>query len=270
MSTTTMDKPLGRGGGPESGTEAGFAEGRQVPLSRLVKVELRKMVDTRAGLWLVVTMAAISAIVMVIMFATSQASDRTFLNFMAIMATPQAILLPILGILLVTQEWGQRTGMVTFTLTPHRGRVMSAKVVAALLLGFAALGVCLVIATAAALVGGSSQAWTGIGADDIGKFAILEVSSVLSGLAFGLLFLNSAVAIVVYLVLPNVFSVVAGLWSVLHTVRPWVDLAVSQPKLYGGGAMSGLDWAHLATGTAIWVVLPFVVGLARVLRAEVK
>ena len=34
--------------------------------------------------------------------------------------------------------------------------------------------------------------------------------------------------------------------------------------------MSGEQWAQLAVGTAIWVVLPFVVGLWRVLRAEVK
>lgn len=266
MTTNTMDRPLGWGGG----ADAGFAEGSQVPLSRLVKVELRKMVDTRAGLWLIGAMAAISAIVMVIFFATADGNERTFLNFMGIMATPQAILLPILGILLVTQEWGQRTGMVTFTLTPHRGRVMSAKVVAALLLGFAALVVCLAIASGAALVGGADQAWSGIGADDIGKFAILEISSVLSGLAFGLLFLNSAIAIVVYLVLPNVFTLVASLWGALHDVRPWIDLAVSQPKLYSGVEMTGAQWAHLATGTAVWVLLPFVVGLVRVLRAEVK
>jgi ABC-2 type transport system permease protein len=264
--STTVDRPLGWGGGAESG----FGQGSQVPLARLVKVELRKMVDTRAGVWLIAAMAAISAIVMVIFFATADSSDRTFLNFMGIMATPQAILLPILGILLVTQEWGQRTGMVTFTLTPHRGRVMSAKVVAALLLGFAALVVCLVIASAATVVGGADQGWSGIGADDIGKFGILEVSSVLSGLAFGLLFLNSAVAIVVYLVLPNVFSLVAELWGALHDVRPWIDLATSQPVLYGGENVTGAQWAHLATGTALWVLMPFVVGLVRVLRAEVK
>ena len=34
--------------------------------------------------------------------------------------------------------------------------------------------------------------------------------------------------------------------------------------------MSGEQWAQLGTSTLIWVVLPFVVGMVRVLRAEVK
>ena len=41
------------------------------------------------------------------------------------------ILLPVLGILLVTSEWSQRTAMVTFTLEPSRSRVIAAKFVVA-------------------------------------------------------------------------------------------------------------------------------------------
>ena len=34
--------------------------------------------------------------------------------------------------------------------------------------------------------------------------------------------------------------------------------------------MTGEEWAQLLVGTLIWVVLPFLVGLWRVLRAELK
>jgi ABC-2 type transport system permease protein len=34
--------------------------------------------------------------------------------------------------------------------------------------------------------------------------------------------------------------------------------------------MTGEEWAQVVTGTLIWVVLPFLAGLWRVLRAEVK
>jgi hypothetical protein len=34
--------------------------------------------------------------------------------------------------------------------------------------------------------------------------------------------------------------------------------------------MSGEQWAQLGTSSLGWVVLPFVLGLVRVLRAEVK
>jgi hypothetical protein len=40
--------------------------------------------------------------------------------------------------------------------------------------------------------------------------------------------------------------------------------------LFDPGSLTGKEWAQLAvTGTA-WVILPFVAGLWRMLRAEVK
>src|SRR3954471_17553826 len=93
----------------------------RVPLSRLVRVELRKLVDTRASRWLLITIGVITALIILIVFLTAKTSDRTFINFMGATATPQGFLLPVLGILLVTQEWTQRTALVSFTLVPARG-----------------------------------------------------------------------------------------------------------------------------------------------------
>lgn len=241
-----------------------------VPLARLVKVEMRKMVDTRAGLWLIIAIGLITALITLVFLLTSDQGDRTFVSFMGIMATPQGFLLPVLGILLVTQEWGQRTGMVTFTLEPHRGKVIAAKVVAALAFGLLAVVLALVLAALGTAVGGAPGAWDGFGADDVGKYALLQVTGVLQGLAFGLILLNSAAAIVTFFVLPIGFSIVASLWSALADLQPWVDLGTSQQPLFVGGDLSGEQWAQLATGILIWVVLPFLAGLWRVLRAELK
>jgi len=104
----------------------------KVPLARLIKVEMRKMLDTRSGLWLIIAIIAITAAITVIFFFAAPDDERTFLNYIGIMATPQGFLLPVMGILLITQEWTQRTGMVTFTLEPHRGKVIAAKVLAEL------------------------------------------------------------------------------------------------------------------------------------------
>jgi ABC-2 type transport system permease protein len=262
MTASTFDQ-AGAGTLDVSGTPG-------VPMSRLVKVELRKLADTRAGKWLLIAIGAITALIILIFFLTADQSDRTFLNFVGITATPQGFLLPVLGILLVTGEWTQRTALVTFTLMPVRGRVMVAKVVAALIAGFAAIVVALAVAAVATLLGGAANAWANIGADDIGKFGLLQVSGVLQGLAFGLLFLNSAAAIVTFFVLPIAFSIVASLWNALQDAAPWVDLNTSQQPLFSGTDLSGQEWAQLATSTLIWVVLPFVLGLVRVLRAEVK
>ena len=102
-----------------------------VPLSRLVRVELRKMADTRAGLWLLSTIGVVTVLVIVAFFVVGESSDRTFLALLGFASIPQGVLLPVLGILLVTQEWGQRTAMVTFTLVPNRGQVLLAKCLAA-------------------------------------------------------------------------------------------------------------------------------------------
>jgi ABC-2 type transport system permease protein len=242
----------------------------KVPLARLVKVELRKMIDTRAGLWLIIAIVAITALITVIFTLTAKASDRIFTNYMGIMATPQGFLLPVLGILLVTQEWSQRTGMVTFTLEPHRAKVIGAKVAAALLFGLMAVALAITFAVLGTWLNGGPGAWNNIGPDDFAKFALLQVTGVLQGLAFGLIFLNSAAAIVTYFVLPIAVSIVAGLWSALKSAQPWIDLNTSQQPLFNGTDLSGKEWAQLATGIGIWVVLPFLAGLWRVLRAELK
>ena len=242
----------------------------KVPLTRLVKVELRKMIDTRAGLWLIIAIVAITALITVIFTLTTRPSDRIFTNYMGIMATPQGFLLPVLGILLVTQEWSQRTGMVTFTLEPHRAKVIGSKVAAALLFGLMAVALAITFAVLGTWLNGGPGAWNNIGPDDFAKFALLQVTGVLQGLAFGLIFLNSAAAIVTYFVLPIAVSIVAGLWSALKSAQPWIDLNTSQQPLFNGTDLGGKEWAQLATGIGIWVVLPFLVGLWRVLRAELK
>jgi ABC-2 type transport system permease protein len=241
-----------------------------IPLSRLVRVELRKLADTRASRWLLIAIAAITAVIILIFFLTANTSDRTFLNFMGATATPQGFLLPVLGILLVTSEWSQRTALVTFTLMPVRGRVLLAKVLAALIAGLAAILLAIAVAAVATLLGGAPDAWAGIGADDFAKFGLLQISGVLQGLAFGLLFLSSAAAIVTFFVLPTAFTIVANLWGALRDAAPWVDLGTAQQPLFSGTDLTGEQWLQVTTATLIWVVLPFVVGMVRVLRAEVK
>ena len=242
----------------------------RTPFGRLVRVELRKTYDTRAGVWLLAAIGLITAAIITIFFFAADTSERTFLNFMGITATPQGFLLPVLGILLVTSEWGQRTTLTTFALEPSRARVIASKVVAALLLGLAAIVVAVLIAALATGIGGADNAWENIGPDDFGKFALLQISGILQGLAFGLIFLNSAAAIVTYFVLPIAFSIVASLWSWLNQYAAWVDLGTAQQPLFSGVDLTGKEWSQVLTTSLIWIVVPFAAGLVRVLRAEVK
>jgi ABC-2 type transport system permease protein len=255
---------------------------KPIPFVRQVGVELRKMVDTRAGLWLMVTIAVMTALFVVLLFIfgdNGETDQRTFVNFLGTTSTPQGFLLPVLGILLVTSEWSQRTVLVTFTLTPRRGFVIAAKTVAALVIGLAALVLAMVFAAVAAVAADAPGAFDGFGVDDVAKFGLLQSLGVLQGLAFGLLFLNSAVAIVVFFVVPIVFNVLVNLISWLRDAAPWIDLATAQQPLIGVDTQTGLpvdvalgaeQWLHLATATTIWIVVPIAIGMWRILRSEAK
>ena len=240
------------------------------PMSRLVKVELRKMVDTRAGMWLMIAMGAITVIATTIFGFAGHDEDRRVSTFMQFAGAPQGILLPVLGILLVTQEWSQRTAMVTFTLEPHRSRTLAAKVYAALLLGVAAFVIAVGVASLATVVFGGHDPWREVGGVDFLKFGILQVSGILQGLAFGLLLLNSAAAVVVYFVLPTAFSILFNTVPALEDSAPWIDFGTAQGPLGEVGNLSGQEWTQLAITGTVWVILPFVAGLWRMLRAEVK
>src|SRR5690554_804447 len=103
---------------------------KPVPFGRQLVVELRKMVDTRAGMWLMITIGIMTALFvgLFFIFGDNGGSDqRTFFNYLGATTTPQGFLLPVMGILLITSEWNQRTALVTFTLTPKRLKVIGAK-----------------------------------------------------------------------------------------------------------------------------------------------
>src|SRR3712207_8192920 len=56
----------------------------------------------------------------------SPADQLTYGEFTLAIGVPMTIILPILAVLSVTSEWSQRSGLATFTLVPHRGRVLLA------------------------------------------------------------------------------------------------------------------------------------------------
>ncbi len=243
---------------------------RPIPLTRLVKVELRKMADTRSGKWLLIGLGAITMAIVAIYYVTAEPAERTFLHFMGATLGPQGFLLPVLGILLITSEWSQRTGLVSFTLVPLRGRVLIAKVLAGLTAGLAAIVLSVLLASVATVLSGTPDGFAHFGFDELGKFGILQITGILQGLAFGLLFLNSAPAIVSYFVFPTALNIVGSLWMPLHDVQPWIDLWASQAPLFTAENLSNQQWAQIGTSNLIWVVAPFLLGVVRVLRAEVK
>lgn len=238
---------------------------RAVPFTRTTRVELRKMVDTRAGRWLlaIVTAAGLATIAATLIWSSGPHSLSYFLGFAAF---PLSLLLPVIGIMGATAEWTQRTGLVTFTLEPRRGRVVAAKLVAAVLLGLGVFAAALAASAIATLATGA--AWD-LTLPLLAGLVLGLLLFVLQGVAFGFAFLNTPAAIVASLLLPTVWTIVGGLVPSVQRASEWLNLTVTTGPLFNG-TMAGEDWAKLAASAALWIGLPLAVGTWRVLTREVK
>ena len=241
-------------------------------LTQLVRVELRKSHDTRAGTWLLLVIALATALVVGLQLFFDDGVDGSFGYFFGFSQLPVGLLLPVLGILLVTSEWSQRTAMTTFALVPDRSRVLTAKVLAGGLLGV--LGV-VVAAALSALATALVPAVTGLDARwelsgaQLGQVVLVQVITVLVGVAFGMLLLSSPLAIVLYFVLPTVFTVLVSTIGALSWVRDWLDLSTTTLPMFEG-QLTGQGWAQLGTSVALWLLLPLVLGWARITRTEIS
>ncbi|MDC5696679.1 ABC transporter permease subunit [Intrasporangium calvum] len=243
-----------------------------IPFGRLLAVELRKMVDTRAGRWLLIGIGAIIAIALTIMFFNESGHHR-FEEYLQATTMPMAILLPVVGILAVTAEWSQRTGLVTYTLEPRRSRVTWAKFLGAMLAGAAAMALSIALAAvvhqAAITIQGYGGDWS-IDGDTLLGASLFVLLGIAQGLGFGMLLRNTPAAIVLYFVLPTAWAILGDMVSWLDGAASWLDLNRTMNALFLVDSMSGEQWAQLGTSVAAWVALPVAVGMWMLHRAEVK
>lgn len=110
----------------------------------------------------------------------------------------------------------------------------------------------------------------GFGAANVRDFTALQLIGIVQGFAFGMLLMNTAAAIVLYYVLPIAWAVLFSMVGALENVAPWLDLNTAMAPAFDQQTFQRGDWAHIAVAGSIWVVLPFVLGLLRLLRREVK
>jgi ABC-type transport system involved in multi-copper enzyme maturation permease subunit len=247
-----------------------------VSLARLTRVELRKMFDTRSGFWLMasIVIAGLVSTVATILFAPD--SDLTYYTFAKAIGFPMTVILPMIAVLAITGEWSQRSGLTTFTLVPHRGRVITAKVVASLAVGVASMLFALVIGVVGNVVGaafaGVDQVWD-VSVVHALTIVLGSLMCLLAGTILGILFRSSPIALVAYfvysLLVPTILGYLASVQEGFADLRPWIDINFAQSGLFEG-TIAGEQWAHLGATAALWLVLPAVLGLVLVRKSEVK
>lgn len=271
--TATMDKAPAAVVPPAPRTRPAPAP---TPFRRVVRVELRKMFDTRSGFWLMASIVIASVIATTLTVLLGDRDSLTFDSFAAAVGSPMSIVLPVIGVLAVTSEWSQRTSLTTFTLVPSRPRVLAAKLLNTLAIGalgmVVALGVGAVGNVVTAAITGVDAQWD-ISATTFAQIVLANELGMLLGFALGLLFRNSPAAIVGYfvtaLVLPGLTSALASTQEWWADNGAWFDLNQTRFLLFDS-TLTGQEWAQLGVTSALWIVLPLLVGLRLVLRSEVK
>ncbi len=248
--------------------------GSGLPFTRLLHVELRKTVDTRAGRWLLAAIVLITALAMGLVMWLSRSEGAGLTDLLRAATMPQGVLLPVLGILTVASEWSQRTALVTFTHEPRRWRVMLAKVLASVVLGLLVLAITVALAVVAhvtSTVLADSRVNLSLPVSVYGNLVVLQVLNVLMGVAFGALVLNVPVAIASFFVVPVLINIASLTVGWFRTRAEWLDPAVATGPFMAGTSWPTADqWQHLGSVTALWVLVPLALGLWRVARKEVK
>jgi ABC-2 type transport system permease protein len=208
-------------------------------------------------------------VVVLIVCLVGHAEDQTLRNLLNAAVQPANVLLPVMGVLLVTSEWSQRTTLITFTLVPNRSRVVWAKVAASVLLSLAALAVAFVAAVLGTVVVAPDVAdvWA-LPVGLLAQIVVVLTTGMMGGVAFGAVLLASAPAIVALFALPIVTGALGAI-SALEGVAKWIDPTHTLAPMTDH-IMSASEWAHAGTTFALWLALPLAIGLWRIARSEVN
>jgi ABC-type transport system involved in multi-copper enzyme maturation permease subunit len=236
-------------------------------LARLTKVELRKMVNTRSGFWLLLAVVALTVVAVLITALFAHEDQRTFRHILSNGLQPAGILLPVVGILLVTSEWSQRTALVSFALVPHRTRLLTAKVLAGVVLALAATALGLVVAVFGTAIASTDvqHVWS-LPLSLLLQDVVYVVTAMVIGIGFGAALQASAPGIVLYFVLPIAFAAIGSIHALTGAIE-WINTAEALEPLTTE-VMSGHQWAQGLVALALWIGLPMAVGLWRLTQRD--
>jgi ABC-type transport system involved in multi-copper enzyme maturation permease subunit len=249
-------------------TAAPVGRERRPGLGRLTKVELRKMADTRSGFWLLLAVAGLTLVAVLVTALFGHEDQRTFRHILSNGLQPAGILLPVVGILVVSSEWSQRTALISFALVPERSRLLLAKLLAGIVLALVATAIGLVVAAFGTAIASTDvqHVWSlpvGLLLQDV----VYVVTAMIIGIGFGVALQSSAPAIVLYFVLPIAFAALGSIHALTGAIE-WINTAEALEPLTTE-VMSGHQWAQGLVALALWIVVPFTIGLWRLTRRDV-
>lgn len=221
-----------------------------------------------------IAIMAVVATAAVILFAADH--ELTYSSFASAVGIPTAILLPIIAIVSVTDEWSQRSALTTFTLVPGRDRVLAAKAIACVTTAVVSVPIAFGVGALGNLLGtsitGVEPVWN-LTVSNLLTIGLANLLALLFGFMLGLLIRKTPGAIVAYFVytfvLPPLTMLRAASQDWFHDLQPWADYGYAHAQLFDG-TLTAQQWGHLGVTAVIWLAIPLTAGLAFVSRAEVK
>ncbi len=195
--------------------------------------ELRKMRTTRTNLGLLAGMIAVILVFLLVVGLTGTSSDladHDHQHRLFSVGTQGAIFATLIGVMAITSEFRHGTIRPTFVVTPHRGRVLVAKLLTSLLMGLlfgaVAIGLAFGIGYAVLVARGQQLAL------DTNHVLLLILGTVAMtalwaalGVGIGAVLKNQVVAIIVLIVWTGVIDPILG--SAVESVGRFTPIGAS-------------------------------------------
>jgi hypothetical protein len=241
-----------------------FASG---PLAVAVRVESRKLVDTRSARWLLFAMILIG--LSLIALAAGLSLERGGVLEVSVLlmglALPGAIIAPLLAILSVTSDWQHKDVMTFYVLQPRRLVILGAKYIAVTLFATAVMAaICLCALLVAMVLAQSSSlevVYTGLGQGLWYATCAVLIGSI-SGAAVASALMSTPLAIVVVLIQSTVADLLIGL-------VPNIPTSYLQSSTFSNFLSEGGEMLPALSSAVIWILAPAAAGAWRHLQRDV-
>jgi hypothetical protein len=229
-------------------------------------LELRKTTGSRARRWLLIASAVVGLLTAGLVAFTGPARDHTFAVISFYTQSAISLPLPLVSVLIMTQEFGRRAWSTT-TSASSRDATITAKLLASAIIAVAgaSYGVLIsLLATSAAAPPADHERWDAVGLIILGS-VLVQLIAQLSGAGWGLLLGSSVLAIAADVVVPLGLWILTGVMPGLHGVQAWLAPFASVRNVLSGH-MDAQRWAQLGLIVLVWVIALNAAGILRMRR----
>lgn len=234
---------------------------RPISMVERVRTELRKLTNYRGGRILIWVTLILMVLFSLGFTLAIDSGERSTLTAITISFVPLTYIIPILAIMMSSDEWRQKTVMVTYVQDSHRTAVFAAKMIAALLLSILFLLIGAVIGLAVGAAFGASMGELGELTRQVGPILAGAVLSVLVGAGLGGATLSLPLGLVAMFVVGQIVPQILSIVQASASIAPYVNFFQPLTQMFAGAWPS--NWTEYGVATALWVVIPLGIAMWR-------